>query len=178
MAAKILGKDKKSKIRALWKLGLKTGKNFQMMEQCIIDPSHCWHITIGDDVTLAPRVHILAHDASTKNSLGYSKIKNVSIGNKVFVGADSLILPGVRVGNNVIIGAGSVVTKDVPDNSVVAGNPARFISTTDAYLSAQAEKKTEINTFGEEYSLRKKVSDSKKEEMKQIVQKYGIGFAE
>ena len=46
--------------------GLKVGKNFSRMNQAIIDDSHTWLIEIGDDVTLAPRVHILAHDASTK----------------------------------------------------------------------------------------------------------------
>lgn len=47
----------------LIKRGLKVGKNFHRMGGVIIDPSHCYHITIGDNVTLAPRVHILAHDS-------------------------------------------------------------------------------------------------------------------
>jgi maltose O-acetyltransferase len=57
--------------------------------------------------------------------LNYTKIGLVKIGDNVFIGAGSIILPNVKIGNNVIIGAGSIVTKDVPDNSLVAGNPAK-----------------------------------------------------
>ncbi len=53
-------------LNKLIRRGLKVGENFTRMGGVIIDPSHCWHISIGDNVTLAPNVHILAHDASTK----------------------------------------------------------------------------------------------------------------
>ena len=52
---------------------------------------------------------------------------NTYIGNNSVIGVRSIILPGVKIGNNVIVGAGSVVTKDIPDNSIVAGNPAKII---------------------------------------------------
>lgn len=106
------------KLKKLKKNGFKVGENFSMQEKCIIDKSHCWLITIGDNVTLAPRVHILAHDASTKRHLNYTKIGLVNIGNKTFIGAGSIVLPNVSIGNNCIIGAGSVVTKNIADNSV------------------------------------------------------------
>ena len=109
----------------LIEMGLKIGKNFHRLNNCIIDESHCWLISIGDNVTLSPRVHILAHDSSTKMFLDYTKIGLVEIGNNVFVGSSSTILPNVKIGNNVIIGAGSVVTKNIPDNSLVVGNPAK-----------------------------------------------------
>ena len=79
-------------------------------------------------MTLAPRVHILAHDASSKGFLNYTLIAPVKIGSDCFIGAGSIILPGVTIGDNVIIGAGSVVTKSIPDNSIAVGNPARVIS--------------------------------------------------
>ena len=60
--------------------------------------------------------------------------KEISVGNNVFIGGNSQILYGVSIGNNVIIGAGSVVVKDIPDNSVVAGNPARIIGEYDDIL--------------------------------------------
>lgn len=63
----------------------------------------------------------------------------VVIGNNVFIGMNSIILPGVTIGDNVIIGAGSVVAKDIPANSVCAGVPARVIKTMDEY--AQKFKK-------------------------------------
>lgn len=134
-------------IEKLYKRGLKVGKNFLRMSGVIIDPSHCYHITIGDNVTLAPRVHILAHDASTYTFLGKTRAANVTIGNDVFIGASSIILPGVHIGNRVIIGAGSVVTKDVPDNSVAVGNPACVICTVDAYLDKERAKMNKENCF-------------------------------
>ncbi|MBZ5202037.1 acyltransferase [Planomicrobium chinense] len=121
-------------ISELIEAGLKVGKNFSRQEEVKIDPSHCELITIGDNVILAPRVHILAHDASLKPFLGYTKLGRVTIGNNVFIGANSIVLPNVQIGDNVVIGAGSVVSKDVKSNSVVAGNPARFIKSIDNYL--------------------------------------------
>lgn len=56
-----------------------------------------------------------------------SSSKPVSIGDDVWIGGGSIILPGVTIGCNVVVGAGSVVTKNVPDNVVIAGNPARII---------------------------------------------------
>ena len=60
--------------------------------------------------------------------------KPIEIMDNVFIGCNSIILGGVKIGNNVVIAAGSVVTKDVPDNSVVAGNPAKVIETFGEYL--------------------------------------------
>ena len=74
-------------INKLYKRGLTVGKDFNRMSGVIIDPSHCNHITIGDNVTLAPRVHILAHDSSTCLFLGKTRAANVVIGNNVFIGA-------------------------------------------------------------------------------------------
>jgi maltose O-acetyltransferase len=62
------------------------------------------------------------------------------IGNNVFLGAGAIVLPGVTVGNNVVIGAGAIVTKDVPDNVVVAGNPAEIICTLSEYLKRQEKQ--------------------------------------
>lgn len=134
-------------LEKLIKRGLKVGKNFKRMGGVIIDPSHCYHITIGDNVVLAPRVHVLAHDSSTGIFIGKTRAANVTIGNNVFVGAGSIILPGVHIGNRVIIGAGSIVTKDIPDNSVAAGNPARVICSLDAYLAKEKAKMCAENTY-------------------------------
>lgn len=131
----------------LIKRGLKIGKNFHRMGGVSIDATHCYHITIGDNVTLAPRVQILAHDASTMMFLGKTRAANVVIGDNVFVGAGSIILPGVHIGNRVIIGAGSVVRHDIPDNSVAVGNPAKVVYGIDAYLTKEKAKMCEENTF-------------------------------
>lgn len=134
-------------LEKLIKRGLKVGKNFHRMGGVTIDSTHCYHISIGDNVTLAPRVHILAHDASFGVFTGKTRAANVTIGNNVFIGASAIILPGVHIGNRVIIGAGSVVTKDIPDNSVAVGNPARVICTLDEYLTKEQAKMRAENTF-------------------------------
>lgn len=143
-------------LEKLKKRGLKVGNNFKMIGQCLIDPSHCWHIEIGDNVVFAPRVHILAHDASMGVFLGYTKIANVRIGNNVFLGASVTVLPGVTIGDNVVVGAGSIVTKDIPENSVAVGNPARVVSTLQDFLAKEKQMMHDQNTFDDEYTLRNK----------------------
>ena len=141
-------------IKKLVGRGLKIGKNFKMMRGCVIDSSHCWHIEIGDNVILAPRVHILAHDASTKLFLNYTKVANVKIGNKVFIGAGSIILPGTTIGNNVVIGAGSIVSKNISDNSLVAGVPAKVLGSLQDYLNREQKEIHKNNSFDDTYTLR------------------------
>ena len=135
-------------------MGMKVGKNFGRLHGVILDPSHCWLIEIGDDVTMAPRVHVLCHDASTKVHLGYTKIGKVKIGNNVFVGAESVIMPNVTLGDNVIVGANSTVTKSFPDNVVIAGSPAKIIAKTDEYLKKQKEQMEIAPCYDEDFTLR------------------------
>ena len=139
-------------------MGMTVGKDFKRLNGVILDPGHCWLIEIGDNVTIAPRVHILCHDASTKDFLGYTKIGRVTIGNHVFIGAESVVLPGVTIGNNVVIGANSTVTHDIPDNSVAVGSPARVICTLDEYLEKEKKRMADAPCYGEEYTLRRDVS--------------------
>lgn len=148
-------------------MGMKVGKNFGRLHGVILDPSHCWMIEIGDDVTMAPRVHVLCHDASTKVHLGYTKIGKVKIGNNVFVGAESVIMPNVTLGNNVIVGANSTVTKSFPDNVVIAGSPAKIITKTDEYLKKQKEQMETAPCYGEDYTLRGNLTEEKKQQMQQ-----------
>jgi maltose O-acetyltransferase len=115
------------------------GTNVTLQFGVIVDYSHCHLISIGDDCILAPNVHILAHDASTKVQLGYTRVARVEIGKRVFIGAESIILPGVTIGDDAIVAAGSVVTRDVPPGTLVAGNPARFVKTVEAYIAQNRE---------------------------------------
>ena len=98
-----------------------------------IDMGHAFLIEIGNRVTISD-ARILTHDGSTKRELGRSRVGRVVIGDDVFVGADAILLPGVKVGSKVIIGAGAVVTHDIPDNSVAVGSPARVVMTWDEYI--------------------------------------------
>lgn len=97
-----------------------------------------WIITLGNNVHITNGCKFITHDGGT---LVYRKeipdleiTKPISVGNNVYFGNDVLVLPGVHIGNNVIIGARAVVTKDIPDNSVAVGIPAKVIKTADEYL--------------------------------------------
>lgn len=87
-------------------------------------------VTIGDNCQIAPNVSIYTagHPVhpDSRNS-GYEYGIEIHIGDNVWIGGNSVILPGVHIGNNVVIGAGSVVTKDIPDNAIAVGNPCRVI---------------------------------------------------
>lgn len=66
----------------------------------------------------------------------------ISVGNNVMIGVNSLIMPGVNIGSNVIIGGNSVITKDVPDGAIVAGSPAKLISTVEQFMEKMKNKET------------------------------------
>jgi len=149
----------------LVKQGLVVGRNFAMLEDVFIDPSHMWHIEIGNDVTLGPRVQILAHDASTKRHLGRTRIGKVVIGDKVFVGASSIILPGVTIGSDVIIGAGSIVTRDIPAGVVAAGNPAKVLCSLAEFLERRTVEMASSPNFEIEYTIRGNITEQRKDEM-------------
>ena len=161
----------------LIKMGLKVGKNFKRLHGVILDPSHCWLISIGDNVTIAPRVHILAHDASTFVFLGYVKIGRVDIGNNVFIGAESVVLPNVKIEDNVIIGAHSTVTKNLKKNSVYAGNPAKYICSIDEYIEKNKGLMKYRPCYDENWTIRKNITTEMKKQMKEELSK-GIGFVE
>lgn len=173
---RLLDMDQNHVVKNLKKKGLRVGENFHMQEGCIIDGSYCNHITIGNNVSFAPNVHVLAHDASTWWFLEHTRIANTTIGNTVFIGAGSIIMPGVTIGNEAIIGAGSVVTKDVPDNCVYAGNPAKFLMYTNEYINRQKAKMNTENTFGEEFSEAHNASTEQKERVKKMAEIYGTAF--
>lgn len=136
----------------LIKKGMIVGKNFTRQGGCRIDASYPYLIEIGDDVGLSTDVTLLTHDNSLRRFIGVEKLGQIKIGNHVMVGAKSIILPNVTIGNNVIIGAGSVVTKDIPDNVVCAGNPARVICSLDDYLNKFKNKINDNNLLDRSFS--------------------------
>ena len=163
-------------IKQLVKRGLTIGKDYCIQKRVIIDDSHPWLIEIGDNVRIASHTHILAHDGSTKNRLnGYTKIGRVKIGNNCFIGSGTVILPGVTIGDNSIIGAGSVVSRDVPENVLAMGSPAKPICTLDEYYQ-KIDKLFETSPkFDESYTLRGKITEAKKQEQKDALSN-GVGF--
>lgn len=87
-------------------------------------------VIIGDNAQIAPNVSIYTAGhpihPDSRNS-GYEYGIGITIGDNVWIGGNTVILPGVHIGNNVVIGAGSVVTKDIPDNYIAVGNPCRLV---------------------------------------------------
>ena len=104
------------------------GNNFYANFDCVM--LDVCPVRIGDNCMLAPGVHIYTAthplDATERNS-GLEYGKPVTIGDNVWIGGRAVINPGVTIGDNAVIASGAVVTKDVPANAVVGGNPAKII---------------------------------------------------
>lgn len=152
--------------------GVTIGENVSINTK-YIDDGHGFLISIGDNVTIAVNAIILAHDASTKNFLGYSKVGRVNIGNNVFIGGGAIILPNVCIGDNVIIGAGAIVNHDIPCNSVAVGNPAKVIGAFDEYIEKNKKLLNESPVFNTYW---KDKTPEEIEQMKQKIQVGKIGF--
>lgn len=136
--AYLLATAKGQTISQLRKKGAIIGENVHLLSS-LIDVNTACLIEIGDNVTIT-NATVYAHDASTKMPLGYTKIAKTKIGSNVFVGAGSIVLPGTTIGNKVIVGAGSVVRGNIPDNSIVMGNPAKVICSYDEYIEKNRKK--------------------------------------
>lgn len=162
-------------VEKLVRMGLTVGKNFNPQLGYDLDPSHCWLITIGDNVTFAPGVRILAHDASMHQTLGYTKIAPVAIGDNVFIGADSVVLPGVTIGADSVVGAGSVVTKSIPEGMVYAGNPARPVCTVREFLDKHRKQMETCPCYDESYTLRQNITWEKKARQKRELEN-SVGY--
>lgn len=104
------------------------GENFFANYDCVI--LDVCKVTIGDNCMIAPKVCIYTATHPLDPELRISGLefgKPVTIGNNVWLGGSSVITPGVTIGDNVVVAAGAVVVKDVPNNVVVGGNPAKII---------------------------------------------------
>jgi acetyltransferase-like isoleucine patch superfamily enzyme len=109
-------------------LGITIGKDVFISHRAVLDVSYPGLIRLDDGVFVTSGAVILSHDHSafrlsrTDDSKGRVHLKRNS-----FIGVNAIIMRNVTIGENAIVAAGSVVTKDVPDNTVVAGNPAKVV---------------------------------------------------
>lgn len=117
-------------------------------------------IKIGNGVRINAGVQLLTHDGGVwvlrrleKKYCDIDIFKPIVIGNNVHIGTNAVIMPGVHIGNNCIIGVGAIVTKNIPDNSIAVGIPAKVIETLEEYV-----KKNEKN-----FLHTKNMSQQKKE---------------
>lgn len=130
-------------------LGVRVGDNvtFYGISRSMFG-SEPWMIKIGNNVYITAGTDFITHDGGTlilrKEVPDLEWSAPIEIGNEVYIGVRCIILPGVTIGDRCIIGAGSIVSKSVPDNSVYAGVPARFICTTDEYLEKMQRKSLKI----------------------------------
>lgn len=113
-------------------------------------------ISIGNHVQITSGVKIFTHGGGwilRKDIPDFDSFGKVVIGDNVYIGNNTLIMPGVTIGNNVLIGAGSVVTKSIPSGWIVAGNPIRKIGEIEDYRSRM--KKFNFKTKGLSYDDKK-----------------------
>ena len=133
------------RLEDLRKQGMKIGKGTVLFSDDVtIDTQRPWMVEIGEYCKITQGVVILQHDYSRSvlrrvygEVIGESQ-KTV-IGDNVFIGVNSIILMGSQIGDNVIIGAGSVVSGNIPNNVVVAGNPAKVLCNLDEYYQKRKE---------------------------------------
>lgn len=120
--------------------GLTVGKGVSVVgERSVIFGSEPYLITLGDYCRISLDVMFVTHDGGTWVFRDTEKYKDVikygriNVGAHSFIGARSVIMPGVSIGERCVIGAGSIVTKSIPDGMVAVGNPAKVIMTTEEY---------------------------------------------
>ena len=128
-------------------LGVRIGKNCHFYGD-VYWSTEPYMIELGDNVHITHRVSFLTHDGAVllfRNEVpDLEKIYPTRVGNNVFIGFQSIIMPGVTIGDNVIVAAGSVVTKDVPSGTVVGGVPAKVIKTTEDYYENVLQRNVHV----------------------------------
>lgn len=136
------------KIQQFLDAGGTCGKDFKFYGEF---PGEPYLVEIGDDVTISLGTHLLTHDNSVIkcNIDATDYFGRIIIGDHCFIGANSILLPGVTLGERTIVGAGSVVTKSFPQgNVVIAGNPAKIICTVDEFAKKKAEISVNLDKEG------------------------------
>ena len=109
-------------------------------------------IEIGNNVTITRGVCFVNHDGGAalfrEQYPGLNRFGKIKVGNNVFIGINAIIMPGVTIGNNVLIAAGAIVTRDVPNDVVVAGIPARQMNTIPEYKKTMLKNGIQIQSSG------------------------------
>ena len=123
----------------LRKQGVRIGRNSSILYPSYVDGRLPYLLEIGDDVVISLYVTILTHDAASAYAGDLVKVGRVRINDHVFIGANTTVMCNVAIGPNAIVGAGSVISRDVPPDSVVAGNPAKLVCSMDQFKAKHRE---------------------------------------
>ena len=108
---------------------------------------------------------------------GYTKIGRVSIGNRVFIGHNTTVLCGVTIGDDVVIGAYSLVNKDIPSNSVYAGNPAKYICSYEEFKSKHEKEIQSVPHFAHNwYYWAREASMEERMRMSEDMKKSSVAY--
>lgn len=119
-------------------------------------PSEAYLITVGSNCAITAGVKIFTHGGARvarRKYPNYDVFGMVEVGDYCYIGTNSLIMPGVKIGNGSMVAAGSVVTKSVPPNMVVGGNPARILCTVDEYI--ERNKTFDLESKGLSYEQKR-----------------------
>lgn len=166
---------KKIYLKRLINRGLKVGINLQMEKGCNIDANFPWMIDIGDNVTMSSWVYLVCHDGAAQKHVGYSKIGKIKIGDNVFIGARSIVMPNVSIGDNCVIGANSVVTRSIPAGKVAVGSPAIVVMDIEKYTDKLRDQMSHSPIYESDYTIWGGITKEKMEQMKLETEEKG-GF--
>lgn len=136
---------KRDPVKHAKKIGVQIGRNCRLLNtNARTFGSEPYLIQIGDHVTVTSGVRFINHDGGMwvfrEREPDIELFGTIVIGNNVFIGMDTLILPGVKIGDNCVIGAGSIVTRDIEPNMVALGSPARPLKSLEDYRQSVNEK--------------------------------------
>lgn len=155
------------------------GDNFYANHNLVV--LDCAEVIFGDNVFIGPNCgfYTAGHplDYPTRNS-GLEYAKPIKVGSNVWFGGNVCVLPGVTIGDNVVIGAGSVVNKDIPSNTMAAGNPCKPIKTIEAPLEPAQDKNPDENNDNEKNPKSSKPAENAPKDAKNSEKKRTIKLVE
>ena len=124
--------------------GVQIGQNCAILCNANAFGSEPWLIRLGNHVEITAGVRFITHDGGAwvlrEKNPNMDVFGPIIVGNNVFIGVNSIIMPSVYIGDNVVVGAGSIITRSIPDNCVVHGAPARIYKTITEYELGMLEK--------------------------------------
>ena len=146
--SKLANRNNESKLKYLRAKGAIIGNGTLLNCNVGVLGSEPYLINIGEKCLFSSGVRCITHDGGVTvlNNLGFfngtrmDRMARIKIGNNVYIGTGAMIMPGVTIGNNCIIGAGAIVTKDIPDDSVAVGIPAKRIKSIQQYYEDAKNK--------------------------------------